>query len=143
MAISADRMVKLIFEGDDRVSKTMSSIESNLSNFSKGVESATQPLADIATKALLAETALAAMVVGGIVYATNEAGKFNDAFNEISTLIDASEKDIQGFKQEIIDYGREAKSSYEAINGAVYSAISAGIDYIGSTNHKRCHNFYE
>jgi TP901 family phage tail tape measure protein len=129
MAISADRMVKLIFEGDDRVSKTMASIESNLSNFSKGVESATQPLADIAEKALLAEAALAAMVVGGIVYATNEAGKFNDAFNEISTLIDASEKDIQGFKQEIIDYGREAKSSYEAINGAVYSAISAGVDY--------------
>lgn len=121
--------VSIIFQGIDEVTKTTKAIESNVSAFAGTLESATAPLADIAEKALLAEAALAALVTGGIIYATSEAGKFGDSFNEISTLIDASAKEITGFKQEILDYGRDSKSSYETINGAVYSAISAGIDY--------------
>lgn len=129
MATAADRIVKLIFEGDDRVSKVVSGIEKNIAGFTGKLGDATAPLAGIAEGALKAEAALGALAVGGIALATTEAGKFGDSFNEISTLIDASGGDIAAFRQEIIDYGREASSSYEDINGAVYSAISAGIDY--------------
>ncbi len=126
---SNDKIVKIFFESEDRVSKVMAALDTNISNFTSGIENATQPLADIAEKAVLAEAALVSMVAGGILYAVSEAGSFSDGFNEISTLVDATSQDISSFKQDIIDYGRESKKSYEDINGAVYSAISAGVDY--------------
>jgi len=126
---TADKTVKIIFQGEDKISKTMDTISSNLSAFSGKVTDITGPLADMAGMAVKTEAALAAMVVGGIVYATKEAGNFNDAFAEISTLFDATGAEVDSFREDIIAYGRDSSKSYEDITASVYSAISAGVDY--------------
>ena len=79
--------VKILFEGDDRVSKVVNGISGNLDQFASRVQGATQPLADLAAMALKAEGALAALAVAGLAYAFNESKKFENATIELQKVI--------------------------------------------------------
>lgn len=129
MAIDVQKRVQIAFEGDDQISKTLNSINSNFQGFASSVGSATQPLADITDALLIAEAAFAALAIGGMAYAVTKAGEFSDSFNEITTLIDAPTTAINEFKDQIIDYARNSVLSIDQINESLYNAISAGEDY--------------
>jgi TP901 family phage tail tape measure protein len=124
-----EKQVRVAFEGDDRISKTIQGINKNVQGFASSVEGATQPLADLTDNLLLAEAAFVALAVGGLAYAVTQAGAFGDAFSEITTLIDLPKDSLNEFKLDIIDYARDSTQSIEEINQAIYNAISAGIDY--------------
>ena len=124
-----EKTVSIVFKGVDDLSKTISGISGNLSGFEKSVSAVTQPMADIAEKVLKTEAALAALAAGGLAVAVKEAGSFTDAFNEISTLVDTNDAGFDRFKSSILDYATTSTASIEQVNGAIYAAISAGVDW--------------
>jgi TP901 family phage tail tape measure protein len=124
-----EKTIAIIFEGDDRVGKTISGISSGLDDLGSRVQTATQPFADLAENALKLEAAFAALVAGGLAYAVKSAGEFSDSFNEISTLFSATPEKVNAFKSDIVDYSKTSSKSIEDINASVYSAISAGVQY--------------
>jgi len=127
-----EKTVAIIFQGEDKLSKSITTMSGSLDKFGGKVVSATQPLADMSEKVLKVEAALAAMAIGGLALAIKNAGEFGDSFAEISTLIDVPRENLEAFKQDIAEYDRVSTSSIEDINEAIYSAISAGTDYKNS-----------
>ncbi|KKL79470.1 hypothetical protein LCGC14_2014500, partial [marine sediment metagenome] len=127
-----EKTVAITFKGKDELSSKLSSMSSSIDDFGSKVSGATQPLADMAEKVMKLELVLVGLAAAGLAVAVTEAGKFGDSFNEISTLIDASSDDIAGFKDAILDYSTSSVKSIEDINAAVYTAISAGVDYTES-----------
>ncbi len=124
-----EKTVSIIFAGDDRVSRTVSSLTTKFGQFSTVADTITQPMARVADGVLAADAALGALVAGGMALAIREAGKFGDAFAEITTLIDAPADRLQGFKSDILDYATTSTASIEDINASIYTAISAGTDW--------------
>ncbi|MCK4502510.1 MAG: phage tail tape measure protein, partial [Desulfuromonadales bacterium] len=119
------KTVEIIFGGRNDLSKVVGDVERSLD----GLNDATQPFADMADDVLRAETAVIGLGVAFAGLSINQAGTFNDQFAEISTLIDDNVSDLGGYRQSILDYANDSTQSLESINGAVYSAISAGVDY--------------
>jgi TP901 family phage tail tape measure protein len=79
--------VRVAFEGDDRISKTIEGMNKKFQGFSSSVESATQPLADLTEKLLLAEAAFAALAVAGLAYATAKSFEFESAAIELRKVL--------------------------------------------------------
>lgn len=123
------KTIEIIFGGKDDTSRTIKSIEGGIDDLAGKIGTATQPLADLTKGVLAVDAALAALVVGGMAYAIKTAGEFSGQFGEITTLIADTGEPIDRFKQNIIDYSTESVKSIDQINQAVYSAISAGVDY--------------
>jgi TP901 family phage tail tape measure protein len=119
------KTIQVIFSGKDNISGTLKTIGSGIDDFAGGVNRATQPLADLTKSLVKMEAALIGIAVAGLAVATREAGKFGDSF----TLIDVPRASLEDFKTEIIDYARSSTQSFDNINEAIYSSISAGVDY--------------
>lgn len=124
-----ERFVKIIFGGVDQTGTAFKSVGSNLQGLEHSIGSLTQPMASITGGILKMDAALIALGATFVGFSTNEAGKFADATNEIYTLISATPAEFERFKGDILDYSRESVQSIEEINGAVYSAVSAGVKY--------------
>lgn len=123
------KTIEVLFSGKDQMSGVMSSIGGKLKDFDSSVQKIAQPLSDVADSILKVDAALAAMAIGGIAVAINESGKFGDSFNEITTLIKATDSELQTFKGDILAYARESTAGIDDINSAIYTAISAGTSY--------------
>jgi len=126
------KTVEIIFQGTDKLSSTVKSISKGIDGLAGGITTATDPLANLSDQVVILEGALATLAVAGLAVAVTQAGEFGDSFAEISTLIDIPAGKIDDFRQQVLDYGRDASSSYDDVNAAVYTAISAGVDYADS-----------
>jgi len=126
------KTIQVIYAGEDKISGTLKSMGSNIDAFGRNVASATQPLADLTKSLVAAEAVMIGLAVGGLAVATREAGQFGDAFNEISTLIDAPATSLEGFRNNILEYTRDSSSSIDSINSAIYSIVSATGDWENS-----------
>lgn len=127
-----EKTIKLIFAGEDDVSRTINSVGKGLDTLSGNVMTATQPLADLTDKIIKIDTVLAAMAAGSLYLVTKQAGEFGDSFNEIATLIDAPADRLDQFRSDIINYSRDSMASLESITGATYQIISATGDWENS-----------
>ena len=127
-----EKTVKIIFAGEDQISKTINSIGGGLDSLSANVVKATQPLADFTDIILKVDVVLLALAAGGLALATKTAGDFADSFAEISTLIDAPAEKLDDFRGSILDYSRESVSGFESITGSIYQIISATGDWENS-----------
>jgi TP901 family phage tail tape measure protein len=119
------KTVEIVFGGRNELSKIIGDVDRSLGS----LNDASQPFADMADNVLKAEAGVIALgtAVAGLSIA--KAGEFSDQFAEITTLIDESAGSLGGYRQEILDYATDSTQSLDNINSAVYSAISAGIDY--------------
>lgn len=124
-----ERIVEIIFQGDDRVTGAIQNVRGSLGQLGSVVDSAAQPLARVGDGILALDAALAALAVGGMALAVNASGKFGDSFNEISTLIPGVTTGLSTFRSDILAYSQDSSSSIEDISAALYAAISAGVDY--------------
>ena len=124
-----ERIVEIIFQGDDRVTGVLQNVRGGMGQMGDWAEAAAAPLARVTDGILAVDAALAALVAGGMALAVNESGKFSDSFNEITTLLDASDNHLATFRSDILAYASDSKKSIEDINGALYAAVSAGVDY--------------
>ncbi|MCW7755418.1 phage tail tape measure protein [Desulfobotulus sp. H1] len=133
---NVEKIVKIIFSGDDQVSQVATGINTNLGKLGMamnviedGVRSVTKPMAAMADATLTTTAALGAMAAAGTGVAIAAAGEWSDSFNEISTLIDATGDDLGIFRKNLLDYGADSAFAMAEVNAATYAAISAGTDY--------------
>ncbi len=123
------KTVEIIFGAKSDVAKAVNDITRSLDSLSGGVREFTQPFADLSKTILSIDAAFNALVAGWLAVAVNAAGSFQSQFGEISTLIDITGEELAGFQKNIVEYSATSVRSIEEINGAVYAAISAGIDW--------------
>jgi len=123
------KTIEIIFEGKSELGKLTGSFNRDFDQLNKSVTDIAAPLAKAADMTLMLEAALAALAVGGMALAIKTAGDFSGQFAEITTLIDDTGAPIEAFEADVKSYARTSVKSIEDINGAVYAAISAGVDY--------------
>lgn len=124
-----NKTIEILFAGNDKVSGTIDTVSGKLSDFGGRVEDITQPLANVADDIMKLDFALGVLALGVAAFSIKTAGEFNDSFSEISTLVSASDDNLNDFRQGIVDYAKDSGQSFQDINGAIYTAISAGTDY--------------
>ncbi|UYG08385.1 phage tail tape measure protein [Halomonas sp. M4R1S46] len=127
-----EKTVAIIFEGVDRMGDGVNSATRKIDGLAGSVQSATQPLADATIGLAKFEGALIAGGAAATAFAVKLAGDFDTQFREIATLIGQPSEALGDFREELLAYGRESSQSLDQVNSAVYSAISAGIDYTDS-----------
>jgi TP901 family phage tail tape measure protein len=123
------RTIEILFQGTNQVGGTITSVGKDLDKLNYAVGAATAPLANLTTAVLKIDAALIAMAAGGLAISINEAGKFGTSISEIATLVTDTGFNLDEFRGQVLDYARTSTAGIEDINGAIYSAVSAGIDY--------------
>ncbi|MFK5926952.1 MAG: phage tail tape measure protein [Desulfuromusa sp.] len=119
------KTVEIIFGGRNELSQVIGNVERSLDS----LNSASQPFADMADNVLRAELAVLALGTAFAGLSIEQAGTFGDQFSEITTLISDNSADLGSYRQSILDYATTSTQSIDSITGAVYSAISAGVEY--------------
>lgn len=121
-----ERMINIIFNGEDRTSGAFTSVTGSFNKLSTEVEAMAAPFAKIADDILKLDAALAAMAIGGMAYAIAKAGEFNAATANISTLVHDTAYDVNAFREQILNYAVDSTQSISQINAAIYEALSTG-----------------
>ena len=130
----AQKTIDLIFNGIDKTGAATMAALGNAQKFTGSLQSATAPIADFTLGAVKLEAGLLAAGLAMTVFATKTAGDFEQSFKQISTLFDASDKDLAKFKDDIKDYAAASGVSMEDITKSLAAAIGAGVDYTESLN---------
>lgn len=123
------RTVEIIFGAIDNTGEGLSSVSNSLNSFVEGTSTITGPLSDVAKFAGEAELAILALGAAMLSYSVDQAGKMQAATREIGTLFNGTAGQTDAFKNQIQDFAQGSTQSIDSINGAVYSAVSAGVDY--------------
>lgn len=134
---NVSRTVDIIFNADDKVTTAVKNITSSLDQLDRMAMKIVDPFAQIGKGIIAADAALTALAVGGMALSIKKSGEFNDAFAEISTLIDASTADLEQYRTQILAYGADSSKSLEDITGALYMAVSGQINYKDSIDFVR------
>ncbi|MFW9899902.1 MAG: phage tail tape measure protein [Candidatus Thorarchaeota archaeon] len=134
---NVSRTVDIIFNADDKVTTAVKNITASLDQLDRMAMKIVDPFAQIGKGIIAADAALTALAVGGMALSIKKSGEFNDAFAEISTLIDASTADLEQYRTQILAYGADSSKSLEDITGALYMAVSGQIDYKDSIDFVR------
>jgi TP901 family phage tail tape measure protein len=129
MAVDLQRTIEIIFAGVDNVGPTVQSVGRSLDELQGKVGSVTGPMADFTRTILSTEAALVGIGLAMAGVAVNEAGRFEGAIQEIGTLFGATDAQVRGLADGILEFSQSSASSIEQINTAVYQAISTGTDY--------------
>jgi TP901 family phage tail tape measure protein len=128
-----EKTIKIILSGVDKdLGRTFSTAVGNFNTFKGSVTDVTQPLADLSFALAKTEAAILATGAAMLAVSIQQAGKFSDSFNEIYSISGATGDNVDKFRQDILDYGRDSKKSLEDISGAIYDAVSSGVDYKNS-----------
>lgn len=125
----AKRTVELVFQGVDKTGAATQAALNNTNKFAGNIQSATQPIANFTESALKLEATLLASGAVATAFAVKIAGDFDGAFREIATLIDQPIESLGAFKQAILDYAQTSTQPLDQVTQAIYSAISAGVDF--------------
>jgi len=130
---STKEVVELLFQADYKGQPEMLKLKKDVSGLADSFDSGVRRTAAMTVALGTLEVAALGASVGLAKASAESAGKFKDNFAEISTLItDISDKDLAGFELAIKDYATNSTASLESINGAIYNAISAGVDWENS-----------
>ena len=131
------RTVEIIFGGKNELSGVIGNIESDFAKFDASARKMAEPLASAGASVLKLDAALLALVVGGMALAIRESSEFNKSFALISTSVDASGKDLEKYRSDVLNYATTSVKSMADINGALYTAAQAGIKWTESLDFMR------
>jgi TP901 family phage tail tape measure protein len=123
------KTVEIIFGGKNEISGIVGDIGKKFDSLDDVAGKIAEPLAKAADSILKIDAALAALAIGGLALAIKAAGDFNGKFGEITTLISDTGAPIDKFKGDIKTYAVDSVKSIDDINQAIYTSISAGVDY--------------
>ena len=133
----AKSVVELVFMGVDKTGEATQAALQNVQSFSTNVQKLTAPIADVTEKAFKLEAALLLSTAALVGYSIKVAGEFDASFREIATLTGEASDNLGDFRQDILDYAATSTQPLDAITGAIYTAISAGVDYVDSVEFIR------
>lgn len=88
------REVRIAFEGIDRVSAVTQKISGHIDAFAGSVQSATQPLANMADQILKVEAAAATLAVGGLFLSLKAYASFESASAELNKVLDQNTESL-------------------------------------------------
>lgn len=125
----AQKTIELIFQGVDKTGAATQAALNNAEKFSSSIKNVTQPIADFTVGALKLEAGLLAAGAAVVAFSVKSAADFDSAFRQISTIIDASAEDLDGFKKAILDYASTSTQPLEKITNALGNAIGSGVDW--------------
>lgn len=125
----AKRVIEIVFGAVDETSKVVTSITGSVDKFGNSLLGVTAPIANVTNSILALEGAAGLAAVALIGVSVDAAGKFQEKFNEIGTLITANAAETEEFRQSMIKFGSDSVSSLESVQEATYNAISAGVDF--------------
>lgn len=131
-ASDIQRVVSIIFAGEDRLSPAARAAQRTLSEFGTGLSSSVDALAGFTAGAARLEAGILATGAAAAVFAVNTAATFDQNFRGLTTLIEKPVAALGGFRQGILDYARGSTQSLDDIAGALNIAIGQGIDYTKS-----------
>jgi TP901 family phage tail tape measure protein len=120
----ARRIIEFVFQGTDNLSSGLGTMSDNLGSLADGLEAGTQPLANFTTGLLEAEAAVAVAGLALAAFAVNEAGQFDAAMRELTTLVGGGEEQLQAFTSTVQTMGQDSIVSLEDLEGAMYKAVS-------------------
>lgn len=123
------KTIDIVFGAKNDISPVVGEIESSLNRFDAAVQNVAQPLAAVADQVLKTEAAILALAAAFTGAAIDAAGKFGDAVNEIGTLFGGTREQVNQFGTDIQNYAAGSTQSIASINGAIYEAISSGVQY--------------
>jgi TP901 family phage tail tape measure protein len=132
MSTVLEKTIEIIFQGDDRTQDALNGVIGRFDQLEKAVTTVSGPLAEMAEMVLKLEAALAAMALGGLAFAVNEAGNFDTQFREIATIAGVTGDELLDFRDDILDYAQGSTASLTSITGAIYESISRYTDYKGA-----------
>lgn len=123
------KTVEIIFGGKNELSGVVGSIEKDFRSLDDSVNKIATPLAGVAESILKVSAAAGAMAIGGMAVAIKAAGEFGTSFNEVTTLIKETGEPIKQFEKDILSYGATSGKSLDEVNKAIYTSVSAGVDW--------------
>lgn len=126
-ASDIQRVVSIIFAGEDRLSPAARAAQRTLSEFGTGLSGSVDALAGFTTGAARLEAGILATGAAAAVFAVNAAAKFDQAFRGLTTLIEEPTSALSGFRQSILDYAQGSTQPLEQITQALGDAIGSGV----------------
>lgn len=136
MAASKE-VIELLFNAEYAGKAEVRALKRDLNDLSGDLQSGISTISAYTVALGRIEAAAIATAIGLASAGAEAAGNFNAGFAEISTLVTATDEDLGAFKQSIQDYAATSTASFSDINGALYNAISAGVDYKDSIDFLR------
>ena len=126
-ASDIQRVVSIIFAGEDRLSPAARAAQRTLSEFGTGLTGSVDALAGFTAGAARLEAGILATGAAAAVFAVNTAAKFDQAFRGLTTLIEEPTSALSGFRQSILDYAQGSTQPLEQITQALGDAIGSGV----------------
>jgi len=122
------KTIQIIFSGVDDVSDDISNINNSIGGFAGGVESATQPLADLSVNILKVEAAITAMGIAVLLYSTSQAGDLQDAQIGLQKVLGDSEGNVNQYTDAIsslsLQFGVMGKDTTDAVTAFKQAGFS-------------------
>lgn len=115
----AQRTIDIIFNGVDKTGAAVQSAIQNTSGFSKGLQTATQPIADFTASALKFEAALLTAGAAVTAFAINEAANFESALADLNKVLSDTDN-----IEEYAALARELSTEYGVASTEVVQAIA-------------------
>jgi len=125
----AQRVVELIFRGVDQTAAATQAVLTNMRSVSGSVGDVTGPMREFTSAAVKFEAGILAAGAAVVTFAVKTAGDFDAAFRQISTLFDASDAEIAGFRDAILRYASTSTASLEDITNSISAAVGSGVAY--------------
>jgi len=124
-----NKAVQIVFNAVDNTAAGMASVGQGLSNFAETAQGAVSPLNSIADAVKLTDTAIVALGLAFGGAALNAAGQFNGKIAEIGTLFKGTSDQVGKFRGDVLAYASDSTKGLDDITGALYTAVSAGIEW--------------
>jgi len=121
------KTIEIIFGAIDNTSGVLQSVGAGIKSFADGAKDAIAPLNAAADTIKKVDTAVVALGLAFGGAALLEAGKFGGAVAEIGTLFGGTDSQVAQLETSIKNYATTSTKSIEDINGAIYTAVSAGV----------------
>jgi len=116
MALTTDRLNFMIGMDSSAVSAGRTSILKSFTQMSTGAKAVVAGIAGIGIAA-----------VAGLGKAVSAASKFQDAFNEVRTLVDESVVDTKALSESVLDLAAAVGRPPDEVARGLYQVISAGV----------------
>jgi len=121
--------VDLIFNGVDRTSAATQAVLGNLEKFSQKTKDLTQPVADFTAAAAKIEAGVLAAGAAVVGLSVKIAGDFDSSFRQLTTLFDATDEEVKGFRDSIVEFSSTSSQSLEDITGSISAAVGSGVKW--------------
>jgi TP901 family phage tail tape measure protein len=124
-----EKLVKVVFRGDDQITRAIDSIDRRLTSWSGGIADITSPLAGMADGLLKADAALAALAAGGLALAFEKSRQFETALVDLRKVLSEDEIPALGeARQAAVDLSETYGQSATDILQSTANFKQAGFD---------------